>query len=57
MPFDTTHLQNMLAQYELPVMIFGGLGVAIWLILAFRALQVHNRSDVAQLDRAIRHKP
>jgi uncharacterized membrane protein len=48
-------VEQFMGPYELPAVIFGGIIVAVWLVLAYRALQVHNQSEVAQLDRMLKH--
>lgn len=60
MPFDINGFQTSVERYvlpfQVPAMILGGILVAVWLVLMYRALQVHNMSEVAQLDRLMKPK-
>jgi uncharacterized membrane protein len=49
-------LQIMLQQYMTPILVFGGIGFALWMILVFRALQAHNESEVGQIDRYVKER-
>jgi hypothetical protein len=52
MPFDTSGLQTVFAQYGLPIMIVAGVAAVIWLALAVRALRAHMNSEAGRFDSA-----
>lgn len=49
-------VEQYLGPYQTPAMILGGIIIAVYLVLMYRALQVHNESEAAQLDRMLKHK-
>ncbi len=51
-----TSVEQYVGPYQIPAMIIGGILLAVWLVLEYRALQVHNQSEVAQLDRMRKHR-
>ncbi len=48
--------QQFIGPYQIPALAIGGIVLAVWLVLAYRALQVHNKSEAAQLDRMMKHR-
>lgn len=60
MPVDfssmQTSIESLVGPYQIPLMVIVGFAVAVWVVLTYRALQVHNLSEAAQLDRMLKHK-
>lgn len=49
-------IEGFVGPYQIPLMVMGGIALAVWVVLILRALQSYNQSDKAKLDQAIKHK-
>ncbi|HEX6507614.1 MAG TPA: hypothetical protein VF221_08290 [Chloroflexota bacterium] len=56
MPFQFPDVQSMAGPYLIPIMVVVGIAVAVWVVLVVRALQVHNDSLAAKLDRYVKER-
>lgn len=60
MPFDTGSLQasieGYVGPYLVPLAVIAGIAIAVWFVLAYRALLVHNETEAAQLDRLVKYQ-
>ena len=60
MPFDIgslqTSIEGYVGPYLIPLTVIVGIVIAVWVVLAYRALLAHNQTEAAQLDRQIKYQ-
>lgn len=60
MSFDVssleTSLQGSMGPYMMPIVVLGAIGLAVWIVLTFRALQAYNQTDAAKLERFLKQR-
>lgn len=49
-------IEAFVGPYQIPLMVIGGIALAVWVVLILRALQAYKESDRAKLDQFINHK-